>query len=128
MHIKILLPSGIFTEMENVFGIIAETTSGMFGILPGRLDCTAVLVPGIFTCKSEVGTQYFALDEGMLVKTGNAVLVSVHNAVGGVGLGALRNAVESQFLALDENEKSMRDVLAKLESSLVRTMQKFSNI
>jgi len=53
------------------------------------------------------------------------VLVSVRNAVGGADLGKLREAVEQQFLNLDEQEKSVRSILAKLESGLVRRLAEF---
>jgi F-type H+-transporting ATPase subunit epsilon len=53
------------------------------------------------------------------------VLVSVRNAIGGADLGKLREMVEQEFLNLDEQEKSVRSVLAKLESGLVRRLARF---
>jgi hypothetical protein len=46
-----------------------------------------------------------AVDEGVLVKTGLEVLVSVRNADRGTDLGQLRDAVEREFLTLDERAK-----------------------
>ena len=57
-----------------------------------------------------------AVDEGVLVKTGPDVLVSVRNAIGGTDLGQLREAVEREFLNLNEQEQSVRSVMAKMES------------
>ena len=51
-----------------------------------------------------------AVDEGVLVKTGPDVLVSVRRAIGGTDLGQLREAVEREFLNLDEREQSVRSV------------------
>ena len=45
-----------------------------------------------------------AVDEGVLVKTGADVLVSVRNAIGGMDLDKLHEAVEREFLNLNEQE------------------------
>lgn len=63
---------------------------------------------------------FIAVDEGVLVKAGRNVLVSVRNAIGGTNLGKLREAVEREFVNLNEHERSIRSVLAKLESSFIR--------
>ena len=61
-----------------------------------------------------------AVDEGVLVKTGPDVLVSVRRASGGTGLSQLRETVEREFLTLNEHEQRMRSVLAKMEGDLIR--------
>ena len=66
-----------------------------------------------------------AVDEGVLVKTGPDVLVSVRRALGGTDLGQLRDAVEQEFLTLDEHEHSVRSVMAKLETGFVRRFASF---
>lgn len=63
---------------------------------------------------------FVAVDEGVLVKTGADVLVSVRHAIAGTDLGQLREAVEKQFLTLDDEEKSVRQVVAKMESGFLR--------
>jgi F-type H+-transporting ATPase subunit epsilon len=123
MHLKILLPFRVFAEHEGVSRIVAETAQGFFGILPRRLDGAAALVPGIFVFEVFGGAeQMVAVDEGVLVKTGCDVMVSVRNAVAGTDLCALRETVEQEFAKLDERERSVRSVLAKLETSFVRRM------
>ena len=120
MNLKLLLPFKVFTEQSGISSIVAETATGSFGILPHRLDCVAALVPGILTFETEVdGLVYVAIDEGILVKTGADVLVSVRNAIAGTDLGQLRAAVEQTFLNLDEQVRDARLVLAKLESSFI---------
>lgn len=127
MNLKILLPFKIFAEKTGVVRIVAGTQDGSsFGLLPHRLDCVAALAPGILIYETEEeGEVYVAVDEGLLVKTGTDVLVSVRNAIGGMELGALREAVESEFLDLGEQEKSVRSVLAKLESGFIHRLAKF---
>ena len=85
MNLKILLPFKIFAEKTGVLRIVAETREGSFGLLPHRLDCVAALAPGILVYETEAeGEVYIAVDEGVLVKTGADVLVSVRNAIGGM--------------------------------------------
>jgi F-type H+-transporting ATPase subunit epsilon len=126
MNLKILLPYKIFAEKTEVLRIVAESREGSFGLLPHRLDCVASLAPGILVFETEAeGEVCLAVDEGVLVKAGADVLVSVRNAIGGMDLGKLREAVEREFLNLDEQEMSVRSVLAKLESGFIRRFAEF---
>jgi len=126
MTLKILLPFQIHAEKTGVARIVAETPEGSLGLLPQRLDCVATLVPGILIYETlSEGEVFVAVDEGMLVKTGPDVLVSVRRALGGADLGGLREAVEREFLTLDEQERSMRALLAKMEGDLIRRMASF---
>ena len=126
MHLKILLPFRVFADKTGVERIVAETREGSFGLLPHRLDCVAALAPGILIYENEAGGEvYVAVDEGVLVKTGLEVLVSVRNAIGGTDLGQLREAVEREFLILDKHEQSVRTVMAKMESGFIRRLAEF---
>ncbi len=126
MNLKVLLPFKIFAEKTGVLRVVAETRAGSFGLLPHRLDCVAALAPGILVFETAAeGEVCMAVDEGVLVKTGADVLVSVRNAIGGTDLDKLREAVEREFLNLDEQEKSVRSVMAKLESGFIRRFAAF---
>ena len=128
MMLKVLLPFQVFAEKTGVLRIVAETREGSFGLLPHRLDCVAALVPGILTYQTDADGEIFvAVDEGVLVKTGSDVLVSVRRAIGGTDLGQLREAVEKEFLALDDREKSVRFVVAKLETGFLRRFATFQH-
>jgi F-type H+-transporting ATPase subunit epsilon len=121
MNLKVLLPFQIFAEKSGVSRIVAETPDGSFGLLPHRLDCVAALSPGILTYESEVdGEVFIAVDEGVLVKTGPDVLVSVRRAIIGTDLAGLRDSVEREFLTIDETEADVRSVMAKLETGFLR--------
>jgi F-type H+-transporting ATPase subunit epsilon len=128
MHLKVLLPFRIFVQNANVFRIVAETREGSFGLLPHRLDCVAALRPGILIYQTESGPEVFvAVDEGVIVKTGLDVLVSVRRAISGTDLSQLHAAVEKEFLTLDEQERSVRSVTARLESGLLRRLATFQH-
>jgi F-type H+-transporting ATPase subunit epsilon len=128
MSLKILLPFQIFAEKKGVSRIVADSIGGSFGILLHRLDCVAALEPGILIYETEAeGEVYVAVDEGVLIKTGQDVLVSVRNAIYGTDLSKLRQQVEREFLTVDESEQRIRSVMAKLESDLVRRLAEFKN-
>jgi F-type H+-transporting ATPase subunit epsilon len=128
MHLEILLPFEVFADEAGVSRIVVETPAGSFGLLPQRLDCVAVLSPGILTYEVDgEGDVYVAVDEGVLVKTGPQVRISVRRALGGKDLGQLRDAVQQEFLTLDAREQSVRSVLVKMESDLIRRMAGFHN-
>jgi F-type H+-transporting ATPase subunit epsilon len=126
MNLKVLLPYKVFTEKPGVSRIVARTSEGSFGLLPHRLDCVAALVPGILVFETEAeGEVYMAVDEGVLVKSGQDVLVSVRNAIGGTDLSKLHAAVGQEFLNLNDQEKKVRSVLAKLETGFIRRFAEF---
>jgi F-type H+-transporting ATPase subunit epsilon len=128
MNLKILLPSRIFAEKTDVSRIVAETEEGSFGILPHRRDCVAALSPGILVYQTQSGSEVFvAVDEGVLVKTGADVLVSVRRATGGTDLGQLRNSVKREFVNIDERERSVRSAVAKLEAGFLRRVAAFQH-
>ncbi len=128
INLKVLLPFQIFTEKTDVKRIVAHTLQGSLGLLPHRLDCSAALSPGILMYESDAeGEVFLAVDEGVLVKMGTDVLVSVRNAVGGADLDKLHEAVKREFLDLDEQQKSVRLALAKMESGLIRNLLAFQH-
>ena len=128
MNLRILLPFGVFAEKADVSRVIAETSDGSYGLLPNRLDCVAALVPGILSYEAKgCGTVYVGIDQGVLVKTGGQVTVSVRRAVGGSNLGQIKDAVEREFLKLDEQERNVRTAVAKMESGLMGRLAEFEN-
>jgi len=126
MNLKVLLPFQVFAVQTGVARIVAETREGSFGLLPRRLDCVLALTPGILIYETQAqGEVCVAVDEGVLVKSGPDVLVSVRRALGGTDLGRLRDAVEREFLTQGEEEQSLRQVMAKLEAGFLRRLEGF---
>ena len=128
MTLKVLLPFGVFAEKTGVSRIVAETREGSFGLLPHRLECVAALAPGILIYETDLDHEvYVAVDEGVLVKSGLDVLVSVRRAIAGTDLGQLHEAVEREFLSLDEDEQRVRTATAKLETGFLRRIADFQH-
>ncbi|MDA3834689.1 MAG: F0F1 ATP synthase subunit epsilon [Spirochaetales bacterium] len=128
MNLKVLLPFLIFSDKTGVSRIVVETLDGSLGILPHRLDCVAALGPGILIYENEAeGETFAAIDEGILIKTGQDVFISVRNAIGGTNLGQLRETVEREFLNLNEREKNIRSVLTRMESGFISRLVEFNH-
>ncbi len=126
MNLKILLPFQVFAEERDVLRVVADTNQGSVGFLPQRLDCVAELLPGILIYETATdGEEYVAVDEGVLVKTGLDVSISVRNAIRGTDLGQLHAAVKREFLILNEHERTVRSVMAKMESGFIHGLVEF---
>lgn len=127
MRLKILLPTEVFSDQADVRSIVAETNVGSLGLLEHRLDCVAVLAPGLLTYTTQAGPVYLAVDEGVLVKTGSDVTISVRHATGGTDLSKLHDEVKQRFLKLDQEERTVRDMVAKMESGFVGRFVELQN-
>jgi len=120
MRLRVLLPTEILVD-ETVSKVTAEAQNGYFCLLPRHIDMTAALVPGLLSFLDGGGKETFlAVDEGVLVKCGQEVLVSARNAVLGPDLGTLRQTVEEQFKVMDQRESKSRSAMAKIEAGFVR--------
>lgn len=126
MNLKILLPFQVHTTREDVSRIVAETREGSVGILPHRLDFVAALTPGILVYETPLeGEVYLAIHEGVMVKAGLEVLVSVRRAMVGTDLSRLHEAVERDYRKMDELETEARTAMAKLETGF---LQRFARL
>jgi F-type H+-transporting ATPase subunit epsilon len=97
IHLKILLPSRVFADIKNVREIVAESCSGVFAILPNRIDGIAALPPSLlsYTTNADVRSQTFVIiDSGILTKVKEDVVISVRNAFAPDEAG--RSAAEKQ--------------------------------
>ncbi len=130
MTLRILRPEKVLLE-RRVRKVVAEGESGSFGLLPRHVDFVEALVPGILafepvTPDTDGGNDtpeevFVAIDEGVLVKCGRTVYVSVRNAVVGPELGTLEDTVHERYHHIDEREDAMRTALARMESEVIRS-------
>jgi F-type H+-transporting ATPase subunit epsilon len=127
MNLKVLLPSRIFLDLKRVSRIVAETREGSFGLLPHRLDCVAALVPGILAYTLGDDIAYLAVDQGVLVKSGADVMVSVRQAIQGTTLSELHETVKREYLSLNRQERDVRVAVARMESALLGRFAEFQH-
>jgi F-type H+-transporting ATPase subunit epsilon len=120
VRLKVLLPSEVLVDEEAV-KINAEADNGAFCLKPRHIDFVAALAPGLLAFVDAKGDEVFlAVDEGILVKCGEEVLVSTRNAVRGSDLAQLREIIEQRFNQMNEQERKARSAVARLEAGVVR--------
>jgi F-type H+-transporting ATPase subunit epsilon len=120
MILKVFLPREVFLEKE-VLKVTAEAQNGSFCLLSHHIDFLSNLVPGILSFETKEGEEEFlAIDEGILLKMGPEIMVSVKDAVKGEKLGTLKGIVGEHFRQEDDRQKKARSVLVKLEADFMR--------
>ncbi len=120
MKLKVLIPNKVFL-VEEVEQVNAEAKNGAFGLLSNHIDFVTALTPSILSYRSLEGEEVFmAIDEGILVKCGQTVMVSTGRAVKDANLDRLHQTVAEEFRQLNEQQKMTRTAIARLESGLAR--------
>ncbi len=120
MNLRVATPTTLVVD-ERVEKITVQGEDGSRTLLPRHIDFVTALVPSVMSYVPADGHEEFvAVDEGIMTKAGDDVLISVAYAVRGPELGALREMVERHLAEGGEREKVVRTALAKLEASIVR--------
>jgi F-type H+-transporting ATPase subunit epsilon len=128
MHLRVTVPLEPLVDTE-VSKVTAEAVDGWFCLLPRHIDLVTTLVAGVLVYEAPAGQEAFvALDESVLVKCGDEVLVSAPRAVAGLVLGELRAAVEEQFRSQDEREILTRAAVHKLEATFLRGLMDLEEV
>ena len=120
MQLQILLPTNVMLNTQ-AKRVVAEAENGAFCLLPRHVNFVTSLAPGILTYTDDQNTDHFVgVANGILVKTGSNVLVSVEYGVEGSNLGDLRDNVRHYFETVDERERQAVSAVARLEADFVR--------
>ena len=119
MRLQILLPTKVLIDQQ-VDKVVAEAEDGSFCLKPRQVDMVTALSPGIVTWWCGDDEQYAGVAEGVVVKAGRDVLVSVQFGACGADPGELRDAVQQYFDEVDERERQALSAVARLESDFVR--------
>jgi len=120
MRLEVSTPIALLVDAVAV-KVVAEGPEGFFVLLPRHIDLAAALPPGLFVYVTAAGEERFlGIDEGILVKRGAEVRVSVLDAFESADLASLRAQVAARFLSLDDHERAARTALARLEAGAIR--------
>lgn len=119
MRLKVLVPHKVFFNSE-VDNVCAEGMEGSFSLRPNHIDYVSSLVSGILIYRLNNEENYMALDEGVLIKCGDQVMISTYKAIKDRPLGELEKAIEEEIRELSDQEKKARSSLAMLEGSIIR--------
>lgn len=119
MKIKLVLPYRTLLE-QPVDKITAPGTEGTFQVLPKHVDVVWSLQPGILTLTVNNQDEYYAIQQGTLVKMGDTVHVSTFRAIKGESLEKLHLSLQENDEKVDERERKANEVLIKLETDTIR--------
>ena len=120
MNLKVVTPTRVIVDTR-VRQVTAQGRDGSRTYLPRHIDFVTTVAPSVMSWLPAEGEEQFAaVDEGILVKVGEELLLSTTYAMQGSELGQLRRTVNEHFAERGEREKSARTALAKLEASIVR--------
>ena len=120
MRLEIFTPTALVVDVAAT-KVVAEGAEGFFALLPRHIDLAASLPPGLFVYVTAEGEERFlGIDEGVLIKRGAEVRVSVLGAFESADLTSLRTQVVSRFQSLDEHERAARTALVRLEAGAIR--------
>lgn len=118
LQLKVMEPERILVR-KAVDKVIAEGVNGSFCIKPKHIDFVSALKSGILQYQSEEQEHYIAVDEGILVKCGDLVMVSVLNGVEGMDLSKLEQAVRKQSHRSEAMNKATDIAMKGMEADLL---------
>ncbi|GAA5520219.1 F0F1 ATP synthase subunit epsilon [Aliifodinibius salicampi] len=118
MQLKVMEPEHVLVDRE-ADKIIAEGTNGSFCLKPRHVDFVSSLKTGILMYESGGEEYYIAVDEGILVKIGERVLVSVLNGIMGSDLSKLEQAVRQRFEKTEAMNKAAGIAQKSMEADLL---------
>ncbi len=122
MKLVLSVPTGVLVD-TSVGKIVAESDRGSFCVLPRHADTATLLVPGLLAYTAVDGDEVIvAVDEGVLVKTGEQVRVACQRAVVAGDLGSAEATVRERFQTQSEHEKRARSALLALEADIIRRL------
>lgn len=120
MRITLRLPTRKLFE-GRATKLTAVAQNGAFGMLPNHIDFVTALVPSVLTVVSPDGQElFFGIDEGLLVKKGHDVDVAIRRGVQGDNLDTLHETVRDAFVEMDDEERTARSAISRLEANMVR--------
>lgn len=121
MTLTVNIPDRVLFSGQGIVRLVAESVVGSFGILPHRLDVVSPIITSILVYEGQDGVErYFALDEGVLIKAGLDVSISVRSAIMGDDLSHLRDQIEHEIRSLSDSEQHVRAILSKIEDDFIR--------
>lgn len=113
MRLRVLAPAETVIDQE-VDKVVGRSPDGSFCLLPHHVDFISELVPSILAFEDEGGREHsVALDEGILTKCGDEVLIATRGAVP----GALSGEQMGSLREIDEEEKNARAATERLAAT-----------
>ena len=124
MKLTVLTPLGIVLE-EKIVKVTMETLNGYHTLLPKHVDFVSALGPGIVIYQDEQNREkYVACHNGIVVKKGAQVTISVQNALKDDKLDELEKSVMAFYKQNEEQRKELNTAMARLEMGIMRGFER----
>ncbi len=122
MRLKIITPTEIIGEFDDVTHLRAEDESGAFGILGGHAEFLTSLTLSVIGWRDTKGQdRYCAVRGGVLTMSmGTDIAIATPEAVLGDDLEMLENEVLAQFRRAVEEESAARSSTERLQIAAIR--------
>lgn len=124
MQLKVMEPERMILDVQ-ADKVVAEGQNGSFCLEPRHVDFVSVLKTGILLYSSGDEEHYVAVDEGVLVKCGRQVLVSVLNAIKGDTLEELEQRILKEFKKTEAMNQASKIALKSMEADLLLRFMEF---
>ncbi len=128
MRLIVCTPLGEVLNKE-ISKIKLDFLNGGHTFLPKHVDFASVLKPSIAIYTDETGNKkYIACHNGIAVKKGKSITLSVRQAVLGDTLDELKNTILHEFKKADEQRKELNTAMARLEIGMLRGFKKLKEV
>ena len=118
LNLKVYVPDRLFLE-ETILKVKLIGKEGSFTILPKHLDYISSFNDGVLMYLDlENNKRYLAINQGILVKVGREVKLSLFHAIEGSDLNKLKENVKELALKSDElinKDKQLKTSLKNIE-------------
>lgn len=128
MRLQIMTPGAALVDTAAT-KVTAEAQDGWFCLLPRHIDLVTTLVAGLLVFEDGEGEERFvALDDAVLVKCQDEVLVSTPRAELGHSLDQLPTALAQGLKDRDERERQTRAAMRRLEATFLRGLRDLEGV
>ncbi len=121
LRLGVRTPRGLLYDSV-VSSIVAEDASGWFGVLPGRTDLIATLVPGLLLFEDDEGEGFVALAGGLLNLRAGQCRVMAREAVLTRNLEAVEETLDASIRDHARRVASRGDVIDGLTREAMRRL------
>ena len=120
MLLTVLTPLGVVLKTK-ALKVTMETLNGYYTLLPKHVDFISALGPNIVQYYDENSNEkYVACHNGIVVKKGSSVTISVQDAILGDKLDELEVSLAKAYKQNEEKRKELNTAMARLELGIVR--------
>jgi F-type H+-transporting ATPase subunit epsilon len=126
MLMRVFSPTETLLEKE-VEKVTFQALDGAHTFLPKHADYFSILTPDVVVYESGGQKSYIACNQGVILKQGEAVFLSVRSALFNNDLKSLVQQMRVEFKKQEEERKETNAVMARLEAGLTRGFMKLSD-